>query len=692
MHFIRTLELSNIPNEDWKAWSTYLGNTHSTMSYDSLQSACRTYYTTHMLPHLRPMPQEQAYATASSTPGRGRGSDRGSQRGRGNTQRGGRSTSNNPKGPGRLPTDPNAFGTHCDRSGHAATYCFRKYKESGSGSSFTEWCVFQDTCGAPSPPPYRAPQAPSGNRPSNPLNAQGRSYAVRTSCLKINSGYDEWLYDTACTETMTSHREFFSNYDEFDTPVEIHGINGNLQAYGYGDVIVKDVRNNQHTLLAIWYTPELDGSILSKYWTKQYGLRTTMDDHENFHFRSADPTSTFHFTATTIDKISVITDLDVIEYNPDSLTVIVPAAMAATAVIGTGTTAAVTKTPKINRSVPSQLMHLRLGHASEKPMRLLGISYKSGKCHPCIMGKQSQKPFPAVIEKSSIKLFRVYSDICPVTPESFGHGLYFIVFVDEATYYTWVYIIPNKSSSTVLEILKLWLPLVERQAGTSLINIRTDGGGEYKGETLHTVTPFLAERGINHEQTSLYSSSSNGVAERMNRTLMNMVRSMILTSGLPAPFWGEALHTAAKIVNRLPTSALLDNISPHQAWFGVIPKISHLRVFGCVCFVKITHPITKVQTRSDRCCFLGYEGTTQYRVYDPTSNKIRSKMRDVTFIEDEFLPRKAFLHVPYADRPLQVPEPRNYSEEDDELDKDELTELFPKINSSAPVPIIPLLP
>jgi len=491
---------------------------------------------------------------------------------------------------------------------------------------------------------------------------------------------------------MTSHREFFSNYDEFDTPVEIHGINGNLQAYGYGDVIVKDVRNNQHTLLAVWYTPELDGSILSKYWTKQYGLRTTMDDHENFHFRSADPTSTFHFTATTIDKISVITDLDVIEYNPDSLTVIVPAAMAATAVIGTSITAAVTKTPKINRSVPSQLMHLRLGHASEKPMRLLGISYKSGKCHPCIMGKQSRKPFPAVIEKSSIKLFRIYSDICPVTPESFGHGLYFIVFVDEATHYTWVYIIPNKSSSTVLEILKLWLPLVERQAGTSLINIRTDGGGEYKGETLHTVTPFLAERGINHEQTSPYSSSSNGVAERMNRTLMNMVRSMILTSGLPAPFWGEALHTAAKILNRLPTLALLDNISPHQAWFGVIPKISHLRVFGCVCFVKIIHPITKVQTRSDRCCFLGYEGTTQYRVYDPTSNKIRSKMRDVTFIEDEFLPRTAFLGVPYADRPLQVPEPRNYSEEDDELDEDELAELFPKINSSAPVPIIPLLP
>src|SRR5579859_7396693 len=67
MHFIRSLELSNIKNEDWKAWSTYLGSTHQTMSHDSLQSACRTYYTTHMAPLRAFQPQEYAY-TASTSP------------------------------------------------------------------------------------------------------------------------------------------------------------------------------------------------------------------------------------------------------------------------------------------------------------------------------------------------------------------------------------------------------------------------------------------------------------------------------------------------------------------------------------------------------------------------------------------------------------------------------------------------
>src|SRR5438046_1943169 len=66
MHYIRSLELSNIKNEDWKAWSTYLGSTYQTMSHDSLQSACRTCYPTHMAPLKALQPQEYAYAASAS--------------------------------------------------------------------------------------------------------------------------------------------------------------------------------------------------------------------------------------------------------------------------------------------------------------------------------------------------------------------------------------------------------------------------------------------------------------------------------------------------------------------------------------------------------------------------------------------------------------------------------------------------
>ena len=85
----------------------------------------------------------------------------------------------------------------------------------------------------------------------------------------------------------------------------------------------------------------------------------------------------------------------------------------------------------IPKNVPRQLMHQRLAHASAERMRLLGISYNLGKCQVCIMGKQTTKPFPK--NPPTRKLFRVSSDICPVSPESFGHCLYLITFVDEAT-------------------------------------------------------------------------------------------------------------------------------------------------------------------------------------------------------------------------------------------------------------------
>src|SRR5271154_4543038 len=155
----------------------------------------------------------------------------------------------------------------------------------------------------------------------------------------------------------------------------------------------------------------------------------------------------------------------------------------------------------------------------------------------------------------------------------------------------------------------------------------------------------------------------------MNRTLMDMVRTMMITaSNLPGPFWGEALHTAAKIRNRLPTSSLEGNISPHEAWFRTPPSLQHLRVFGCLAFYKVKHPKTKVLSRGRRCCFLGYDGNTQYRVFDPATGKVLSNIRNIDFIEDQFLEQSEFSKVPYADRPLLVPEPRNYAEEEEDLE------------------------
>jgi hypothetical protein len=209
--------------------------------------------------------------------------------------------------------------------------------------------------------------------------------------------------------------------------------------------------------------------------------------------------------------------------------------------------------------------------------------------------------------------------------------------------------IPDKSSTTILHILQVWSALVKNQSGTQIQNLRTDQGTEYTGETLKTVTTFLEDNGITHETTSAYSSSSNGIAERMNRTLMNMVWPMLLKSKIPAPFWAEALNTAVKIRNRLPTSSLPDHISPHQAWFGIVPTIDYFRQFGCTAYVTIHKLKHKVDTRALEGCLLGYKGTTQYRVLIPDADPAKIvTSRHVTCAENWFLNPIIFSGVPYT--------------------------------------------
>src|SRR2546423_8675010 len=157
--------------------------------------------------------------------------------------------------------------------------------------------------------------------------------------------------------------------------------------------------------------------------------------------------------------------------------------------------------------------------------------------------------------------------------------------------------------------------------------------------------------------TTGYSSSSNGMVERLHRTLFNIVRSMIQHSKVPTSFWAEALETANKIRNRLPSKSL-NNISPHEAWFSTAPSIEHLRQFGCIAYAripaKVITPVNKIAPRSIQCCFLGYVGNKIYRLWDPTSKRIVIS-RDVTFKENEFLPASAFVNIPQSTATFYFP-------------------------------------
>ena len=144
----------------------------------------------------------------------------------------------------------------------------------------------------------------------------------------------------------------------------------------------------------------------------------------------------------------------------------------------------------------------------------------------------------------------------------------------------WVYFLKKKDQ--VFEKFLEWKTMVEKETGKNLKALCTDTGGEF------TSSKFEAylKSGVRHELTIPKTPEQNGVAERMNRTLVEATRSMLSNANLPPKFWAEALSNAAYLQKRSPTK-VVKGMTPQEAWTGAKPQVDHLRVFGCQAFVHV---------------------------------------------------------------------------------------------------------
>jgi transposase InsO family protein len=139
-----------------------------------------------------------------------------------------------------------------------------------------------------------------------------------------------------------------------------------------------------------------------------------------------------------------------------------------------------------------------------------------------------------------------------------GKSVYYASFIDDFSRNTWIYFLRNKSE--VFHKFKEFKALVENQREKKIKVLRTDNGGELRGNEFKE---FCKKCGIARKKTTPYTPQQNGVAERMNRTLMEKARSILSGVGSGQEFWAEAVSTACNLVNRSPSS-LLDDTTPHE--------------------------------------------------------------------------------------------------------------------------------
>lgn len=283
-----------------------------------------------------------------------------------------------------------------------------------------------------------------------------------------------------------------------------------------------------------------------------------------------------------------------------------------------------------------QLWHFRLGHLNTADMKkmisndmVIGLDKvnmnESEKfCESCVYGKQTRLPFPKRTEaRSNGKLELIHSDVAgPITPTAHDGSRYFVTFTDDFSRATMIFCIKHKSE--VFDCFKRYVALVETLQDGKIKKLRMDNGREYFSNDFKD---FSAKKGIELLYTVAYNPELNAVSERLNRTLMEKARTMLLTSGLDKRFWNEAVMYSNYIKNRCPTSALGEQFkrkTPYEIWFGKKPNLAHIRIFGTKCYNHVPEEKRKkLDPKAIKCIMLGFANSSfSYRLWDIEQRKV----------------------------------------------------------------------
>lgn len=281
---------------------------------------------------------------------------------------------------------------------------------------------------------------------------------------------------------------------------------------------------------------------------------------------------------------------------------------------------------------PNKLWHDRLGHPHARALEIMlpHVVFNHMNCEACILGKHCKTVFPksSTIYEKCFDL--VHSDVWTAPCLSRDNNKYYVTFIDEKSKYTWVTLLASKDR--VYDAFVNFQSYVTNQFNAKIKVFRSDNGGEY---TSHKFKDHLAKHGIIHQTSCPYTPQQNGVAERKNRHLMEVARSMMFNTNVPRRFWSDAVMAACYLINRIPTRILTD-LAPFEVLNRTKPSIDHLRVFGCICFVLRPGELRdKLEAKSTKCMFLGYSTTQKgYKCYDFSKNRTIVS-RDVKFIEHQ---------------------------------------------------------
>lgn len=421
-----------------------------------------------------------------------------------------------------------------------------------------------------------------------------------------------WILDSGCTSHLCKDRNSFDKFDTNMTGMLKLASNSSTEVKGNGNVKIllpERERIKRITFENTLYVPDLRNNLISVSKITNKGYNVIFDEKSA---RVVDKEGLVHLEAQRKGDLYYVGEKEPINMSHGT-------ANADDSDLNT--------------------WHRRLGHLNN--VDLMKIMKKAKckvpisdskdliNCEVCIQGKMTRKPFPTGRSPRNTLLEVVHSDVVgPIRIRSMNQEKYFITFVDDASRWCEVYLLGQKSGA--LTAFKMYKNRIENLAGNRIKSLQTDNGLEYCNAEFNK---YLQDCGIERRLTVPHTPQQNGVAERINRTLLDMARCLMLDAGLPQMFWACAITAACHIRNRCP-SKIIGGLTPYEKLKGKIPKFNYMKVFGSEVYVLDKSPAKgKFDPRSKKGIFVGYPREVKgYRVWMPKEKKIIIA-RDVKFLE-----------------------------------------------------------
>ncbi|OMO99089.1 Integrase, catalytic core [Corchorus capsularis] len=375
-------------------------------------------------------------------------------------------------------------------------------------------------------------------------------------CNHVADPSIEWIVDTGATYHCVPKRELSTTYKAGDFGETRMGNKSVSQIVGIGDIVVQTSTGCTLTLKNVRHIPDLRMNLLS----------INVLDKEKYESRQKDRQWNHFYGSLLVAKGSLC------------------CTMYKTWLKHCGN-----NVNAVEDDASANLWHNRLAHFSEKGLLLLArqslipIPSAKGKglivnsCDHCLFGKYRRVSFRIPATRKENRLELIHSDVCgPMEVESLGGNRYFLTFIDDASLKTWAFCVRYKSQ--VLLIFQKFHAMVERETGLPLKCIRTGKGGEYTSNDFAT---YCSKHEIRHELTEPGTPQHNGVAERMNRTIVERVRYMFKMAKLPKA------------------------LTYQKVWSGKDPSYDHLKVFGCKAFLHVPkEQRSKLDSKATPCIFV----------------------------------------------------------------------------------------